>query len=264
MDSVQAVILALVQGLTEFLPISSSGHLILPSAILGWPDQGQAFDVAVHVGSLLAIVWYFRNDVLSIASGTLASVQQRQINPDSQTLIFLIVATIPAGLCALIFNDYIENQLRSPLVIATTTLCFGLCLAFADKLGARNKSLLSMTLWAAFIIGCAQAIALIPGTSRSGITMTAALFLGFQRDSAARFSFLMSIPIITLSGAYKGLELLSSTDTQWDIVAIGVIVSALSAYACVYWFMAVIERMGMLPFVLYRIVLAAVLFALFV
>ncbi|MBB6523727.1 undecaprenyl-diphosphate phosphatase [Pseudoteredinibacter isoporae] len=264
MDSLQAIILALLQGLTEFLPISSSGHLILPSAVLGWPDQGLAFDVAVHVGSLLAIVWFFRKDVLSIALGSLESVQNRQWNPESQTLLFLVIATIPAGLAALTFNDLIESELRSPLVIASTTLCFGLLLGVADKFGSREKSLLKMTLWAAFIIGCAQAIALIPGTSRSGITMTAALLLGFQRDAAARFSFLMSIPIIVLSGAYKGLELVSGATPQWDLIAIGVVVSAISAYACVYWFMAVIERMGMLPFVLYRIVLAAILFALFV
>ncbi|WP_299774431.1 undecaprenyl-diphosphate phosphatase [uncultured Pseudoteredinibacter sp.] len=263
MDSLQAILLALLQGLTEFLPISSSGHLILPSVLLGWPDQGLAFDVAVHVGSLLAIVWFFRGELIAIALGSVNTLKTRQLNEHSQLLLFLAIATVPAGLSALSFNDYIEAQLRSPLVIATTTLVFGLLLLLADKTGARRKSIIEMSLWAAFIIGCAQAIALIPGTSRSGITMTAALLLGFQRDAAARFSFLMSIPIIFLSGAYKGIELLSMPAPAWDLIAIGVVVSAVSAYACVYWFMAVIERMGMLPFVLYRIVLAAILFALF-
>lgn len=263
MDSVQAVLLALVQGITEFLPISSSAHLILSSEVLGFPDQGLAFDVAVHVGSLLAIVVYFHKTLWQLASGSIESIHDRQWNDNSRLLLMLAVATVPAGLAGLLFNDAIETHLRSPLVIASSTLVFGVLLAFADRQGQRQKTLLEMTITLALVIGLAQALALIPGTSRSGITMTAALFLGFRRDVAAQFSFLMSIPLIFLVGAYKGIELLGEASPAWDLIAIGVAVSALSAYLCIHWFMAIIERMGMMPFVIYRILLALVLFALF-
>ncbi|MCV6615896.1 MAG: undecaprenyl-diphosphatase, partial [Cellvibrionaceae bacterium] len=143
------------------------------------------------------------------------------------------------------------------------TLLFGLLLLLADWSGKRQKDLLQMTVLLALVIGVAQALALIPGTSRSGITMTAALLLGFQRQAAARFSFLLSVPIITLTGGYKALELMGQAAPKWDLLALGVVVSGISAYLCVYWFMGVIERLGMLPFVVYRVLLALLLFALF-
>ena len=215
----QVVVLALIQGITEFLPISSSAHLILPAQLLGWPDQGLAFDVAVHVGTLAAVLWYFRGDLhtLAVAWG------------------------------------------RSCLVIAITTIVFGLLLGVADRRGSRRNSLADLNWRGALWIGLAQALALIPGTSRSGITMTAALALGFDRVAAARFSFLLSIPIITLSGLFKGVALLCVKQVPWASIGLATGISALTAYLCIRVFLNVINRVGMMPFVWYRLLLGGVL-----
>lgn len=260
MDIVQAIVLALIQGLTEFLPISSSGHLILPSEILGWQDQGLAFDVAVHLGTLIAVMSYLRKDILQIAGGWFLSLTGKQ-NEAGRLGWLLILATIPAGLSGLLFNDFIEENLRAVSVIACTTVFFGLLLGVADRSDTQHIALYEIGFKLALIIGLAQALALIPGTSRSGVTMTAALFMGCTRDSAARFSFLMSIPIILLSGGYKGLELVGQAGIDWKMIGVGVAVSALSAYICIYFFMSFINRIGMMPFVYYRLVLGIVLFA---
>ncbi|WP_370979302.1 undecaprenyl-diphosphate phosphatase [Agaribacterium sp. ZY112] len=259
MDIVHALVLALIQGVTEFLPISSSGHLILPKEVLGWPDQGLAFDVAVHVGTLAAVVLYFRRDLAAIIVGGLKSCTGDFSDSNAKLAWMIVFATIPAGLAGLLFNDFIEAHLRSTAVIASTTIVFGLLLAFADKTAAFNKDLLSLGIKAALIIGCAQALALIPGTSRSGITITAALLLGFNRESAAKFSFLMSVPIIVLSGGFKGLELLEGHSVDWLAIGVGVLVSAVSAYLCIHYFLSFINRLGMMPFVWYRLALGAAL-----
>jgi len=262
MDIVQAIILALIQGLTEFLPISSSGHLILPSEVLGWPDQGLAFDVAVHAGTLLAVLLYFRQDVADIVCGSVKSLSGN-VTPSGRLGLCITIATIPAGLAGLFFNDLIETHARTSAVIASTTIIFGLLLAWADtKRGASDIYAFSMK--AALIVGCAQALALIPGTSRSGITITAALVLGFSRDASARFSFLMSIPIILLSAMYKGLELFSQAQVDWFLITVGVAVSAVSAYLCIYFFLSFINRLGMMPFVYYRLLLGAILIIMIV
>lgn len=204
MDTVQVVFLAIIQGLTEFLPISSSAHLILPSALLGWEDQGLAFDVAVHVGSLLAVLTYFRKDIRLLIVCWCRSLTGGQQTPESRLGWQIILATIPAGLAGLFLGDLIELHLRSIAVIAFTTIVFGILLGLSDKFSLRAKNLHQFTWRSALIVGCAQALALIPGTSRSGITITAALALGFDRIAAARFSFLLAIPVIVLSGGYKG------------------------------------------------------------
>lgn len=262
MEMIHVVILALIQGITEFLPISSSAHLILPNEILGWPDQGLAFDVAVHLGTLFAVVVYFRKDVLELFLAWSGSIRTRSLNDSSRLAWAIIVATIPAGLAGLLFNDLIETHLRSMSVIAATTLFFGFVLGLADYYGKGSRSLASITLTLALVIGLAQALALIPGTSRSGITITAALFLGFSRTESARFSFLISIPIIVLSGGLKGLELLGESYVDWMSLAIGAAVSAVSAYICIYYFLSFINRLGMMPFVIYRLVLGVILIAI--
>lgn len=259
----EAVALALVQGLTEFLPISSSAHLILPSQLLGWQDQGLAFDVAVHVGTLLAIVAYFRRDVANLTQAWVVSVAKRQHSEDSQLAWLIILATIPAGLAGVIFNDLIESHLRSTAVIATTTIVFALVLWWADKTGKRTQSLQALDLRGAMLIGLAQAIALIPGTSRSGITMTAALLLGYSREASARFSFLLSIPLIAAAGSLKTLELIEQgSDSDWGIILLGTSVAFLSAYLCITAFLRFLERIGFTPFVIYRLLLGAILIAL--
>jgi len=259
----EAVILALVQGFTEFLPVSSSAHLILPSQVLGWNDQGLAFDVAVHVGTLLAIVLYFRREVvqLSIAWGN--SVTFRKQSTDARLAWLIILSTLPAGIAGLVFNDFISENLRSIAVIATTTVIFAFALYWSDKKGSRKLDIYSIDVKAAIIIGLSQALALIPGTSRSGITMTAALLIGYSRDAAARYSFLLSIPLISAAGLLKAKELYETgSDNDWYMVGIGALVAFLSAYACIHWFLTFLEKIGFTPFVIYRLLLGTVLLAL--
>ncbi len=255
MELMHIIILALIQGITEFLPISSSAHLILPSAVLGWPDQGLAFDVAVHLGTLIAVIAYFRKDVGELIVAWFGQFGAAGATEGSRLAWFIILATVPAGLVGLIFKDFIELYLRSSLVIAITTIVFGGLLWLADAKNTGTKNLTQMTLLAVVIIGCAQALALIPGTSRSGITITAALFLGFSRHDSAKFSFLISIPIIILSATLVSLDLFKLDSIDWNALILGTVVSAISAYACIYYFLAFINRLGMLPFVLYRFVL---------
>lgn len=262
MSYFEAFVLALIQGLTEFLPISSSAHLILPSAVLGWEDQGLAFDVAVHVGTLLAVVIYFRKEVVSLLTAFFASVFKREHSKESTLAWMIVLATIPAGLAGLFLNDLIELYLRSAWVIACTTIIFGLLLWWVDKTSALRDDEYQVTWKKSLFIGVAQAMAMIPGTSRSGATITAALYLGFTREAAARFSFLMSIPIITLAGGYLGTKLaLSPEPMHLGVLSTGIAVSFISAYICIHYFLKLISRMGMTPFVIYRLILGVGLFA---
>lgn len=265
MDLIQIVVLALVQGLSEFLPISSSAHLILVPVLTGWEDQGLAFDVAVHVGTLAAVVWYFREEIVRMFWAFVESITKRQLSPDGKLAWAVLFGTIPAGLFGLFFKDIIEVYLRSPLVIATTTIVFGLLLWFADAKGRRERDEYQMSWIDVLAIGVGQAFALIPGTSRSGVTMTVALMMGLTRQAAARFSFLLSIPIILLAGSFKTLDLIESdVPVDWLSLGLGVVLSAVSAYLCIYLFLKALEKMGMLPFVIYRMILGAFLFIMFV
>lgn len=263
MDLLQTIFLALVQGITEFLPISSSGHLVLSGQVLGWPDQGLAFDVAVHLGTLIAVVTYFWRDVQSLLVAWFGQFAGRAADDQTRLAWQIIIATIPAGLAGLVFKDFIEEHLRSTLVVAITTIIFGALLWVSDrKAASASRTLVELTILGALVIGVAQALALVPGTSRSGITITAALFLGFTREHAARFSFLISIPIIVLSAGLMTLDLLDEAHVDWFALIVGATISALSAYACIYYFLSFINRLGMLPFVIYRFVLGAVLLGL--
>lgn len=264
MDPLHIVVLALIQGITEFLPISSSAHLLLPSELLGWPDQGLAFDVAVHVGTLGAVVIYFRRDVVSLTSGWFRQFGPQGATDDSHLAWMIILATIPAAVAGLFGHEIVETYARSTVVLATTTLVFGVLLGWADLRSNHRRHMLDMTWRFALIIGCAQAIALIPGTSRSGITMTAALMLGFSRMDSARFSFLMSIPIIILSGGYKGFELMTLPNVDWTSIILGTLLSGVSAYLVIYVFLGFINRLSMLPFAVYRVFLGLFLFMWFV
>ncbi len=262
MDILQIIVLALVQGLTEFLPISSSAHLILVPILTGWDDQGLAFDVAVHVGTLTAVVIYFRKEISQMFFAWLASLKGKHTE-DSRLAWGVLIGTIPVGLAGLLFKDYISGNLRTELVIAATTIIFGLLLWFADWSGKRNRDEHSLSLKDIFIIGCAQAIALIPGTSRSGITITAGLMLGLTAQAAARFSFLLSIPVILLAGGVETMDYLAvaSIDDMNDLI-IGALISAVSAYLCIHYFLILLERIGMAPFVVYRLLLGIVLLLL--
>ncbi|WP_020406173.1 undecaprenyl-diphosphate phosphatase [Hahella ganghwensis] len=259
MSWLEVVVLALVQGLTEFLPISSSAHLILPSQVLGWEDQGLLFDVAVHVGTLSAVMLYFRKDIYSLTVAWLRQITGNGSSQEARLAWCVILGTIPAGLAGLFGSDWIEANLRSALVIALATIGFGILLGVADrKTGTRDMN--QLTLRDALLIGLSQALALIPGTSRSGITMTSALFLGLNRDTAARFSFLLSIPLIMAAGLLKGVELAETgTDSQFMVVAVGTVLSAVSAYACIHLFLKFLEKLSFMPFVIYRLLLGVVL-----
>lgn len=264
MDFFQAIVLAVVQGIVEFLPISSSAHLILVPELLGWADQGLAFDVAVHVGTLVAVMAFLRKEIAQIVPAWLRGWKNQQWDANGQVGWLIIIATIPVGLVGLAFKDFIEVSLRSTIVIAVSTLAFGLLLGWADFNASRNTKTIKNLDWKqTLIVGFAQALALIPGTSRSGITMTALLALGYTRTASARFSFLMAVPAIALPGLLKTKELVAaSTQTQWSILATGVCASALVAFLCMNVFMRFVDRVGMMPFVIYRVLLSIAIIVL--
>lgn len=264
MATIEIIVLAIIQGLTEFLPISSSAHLILPSQVLGWSDQGLAFDVAVHLGSLLAVLLYFRDEVADMTVAWIKSLKGNH-SQDSRLAWLIIAATIPAGLVGYLLNDFIEQNLRSAAVIAATTIVFGLLLWWADSFAKQHKNEHQLTIKTALFVGFAQMLALIPGTSRSGITITAGLMIGLTRKAAARFSFLLSIPLIFAAGGYETLKLSQQMlPVDWSAIAFGTVLSFVSAYACIHYFLILVEKIGMLPFVIYRLILGAILILFFV
>lgn len=260
MDTFQIIVLALIQGLTEFLPISSSAHLILPAQLFNWQDQGLTFDVAVHIGSLLAVMIYFRYEIKTLLVAWIQSIVNKQKTAESSLAWWIIIATIPAVVIGFLLKDLVENYLRGPGVIAVTTVIFGLLLWFADKV-SRNELSEYQTGWRkALLIGFSQAMALIPGTSRSGITITAALLLGLKREAAARFSFLMSIPVILGAAMLMGKDIVNEGYViDYQALILGAFVSFLAAYACIYLFLKMISRIGMMPFVIYRLALGCFL-----
>lgn len=259
----EVLVLSIVQGITEFLPVSSSAHLVFVPKILGWEDQGLAFDIAMHFGTLFAVVIYFRREIIAIVRDFVLSLLKRETIGESKLGWAIIVAVLPAGLAGFLFHDYIALYARSPIYIAIGSIVFGIVLYFADKMSG-NKTEINMTLYFAFIIGLAQVLSLMPGVSRSGITLTAALFLGFSRVSAARFSFLISIPIILAATLLEGYTLINSDNlVEWSKLLGAVLFSFISGYLCIYTFLAIISRWSMTPFVIYRILLGILLLAVF-
>ncbi|MCY7296061.1 undecaprenyl-diphosphate phosphatase [Alteromonas sp. a30] len=259
----EVVILAIIQGITEFLPISSSAHLLLPSILLGWKEQGLAFDVAVHIGSLTAVVIYFRHDLWGMTQAWTRQLVGGKATAESQLAWWLIIATLPAVVLGFLGKSLVEEFARSGLVIAFTTIVFGALLWLADSRAKQAEGLKSLGWKKALTIGFFQVLAMIPGTSRSGITITAGLLLGLDRYSAARFSFLLSIPTILGAGVLLGLDLLSTSQAvDWSMIVSGTLLSFVSAYACIYLFLSWIERIGMLPFVIYRLLLGVFLLVL--
>ena len=271
MDWIQVVLLSLIQGLTEFLPISSSAHLVLPAQLTDWPDQGLAFDVAVHFGTLLAVITYFRRDLLQMLAaftrapamlsnlGWRPTLQQTADHDEYLDLVIkLVLATLPVVIVGFATKDIIEENLRTLSVIATTTILFAVVLWIADRRpGSRSLASWSDTIW----IGLAQTFALVPGTSRSGITIAVALLVGLNRVAAARFSFLLAIP--TIAGAQLLLTLdLMSEGNSVDLapIAVGGLIAFASAYLSIHFFIRLLDRFGMMPYVIYRLMLGSVLF----
>jgi undecaprenyl-diphosphatase len=260
LSTLQILILALVQGLTEFLPVSSSAHLILASEWLGWPDQGQVFDVAVHLGSLFAVTLYFRRDLVAMLTG--GAIQGFAALPGRTLLLWLAIATIPLGLVGLFGAGWIETHLRSATVIAWASIGFGLLLWVTDA-GARRRADGRPLGWIHVIgVGLAQVLALIPGTSRSGITITAGLALGLDRQRAARFSFLLAIPALGAAGLYGVVSMLEQPPLAWTDFALALVAAFFGAWACIGAFLRLVDRIGMAPFVIYRVALGVALLAL--
>jgi undecaprenyl-diphosphatase len=263
MDFLHVLSLSLLQGFTEFLPISSSAHLILLPTLTDWPDQGLAFDVAVHLGTLLAVLIYFRHDLIPLIRDWFLSIRNRQSTAHSRLAWAILWGTIPVGLVGLIGKDWIALNVRSPHIIAWATIGFGLLLGVAAWKSTRNpqpRDEYTLRIRDILIIGLAQALALIPGTSRSGITMTAALWLGLKPQAAARFSFLLAIPVITLSALLMAFDLSqSSHPVDWPSLVLGFALSAVVALISISAFIRLLDWTGFWPFVIYRLCLGSLL-----
>lgn len=264
MDQIlQAILLGFLQGLTEFLPISSSAHLILLPWLAGWDSLGILFDVFLHAGTLLAIICYFRLEIKELFLELLELLKLQKKKGRGHNLVpVLIIGTIPGGLAALIFRDLIEQYFRTPVVTVVTLSVFGLLLWWTDRVGKKNMNFRQIGWKIGLLVGIAQAVALIPGVSRSGITISMALFLGFSRKDSARFSFLLSLPILILATCKGALELLVTPESSQAgavTLAVGVAVSFLTGFLCIKFFLKYLEKRSFTPFVLYRFLLAGVI-----
>ena len=259
MDIIQIIVLGIIQGLTEFLPVSSSAHLVLTSIVMGWEDQGLLIDVAAHAGSLIAVVFYFRSEIHNMLSA-LMNPQAPENEKTIRLIAAIAMGTIPIVIAGLLFAEQIEQHLRTTEIIAVTTIVFALLLAYADRKSKQIRDEYQMSWRDVIFIGVAQAFALIPGTSRSGVTMTAGMLLGLSKVAAARFSFLLSIPTILAAISYKSLKLIS-VDIEPDFFAIFLVlvISAIVAYLCIEVFIRMVNVIGMMPFVIYRIILGVAL-----
>lgn len=266
----QAAVLAVVQAVTEFLPVSSSGHLILLPHLLGWTDQGLEFDIATNSGTLLAVMAYFRADLARMARSFFASFRaaERAVNLDARLVWLLAWATIPAGLAGLLAKGWISSYGRDPRLIAATAMGYGALLLFADRRASRDGAGLGLEgfgMREAMLVGCAQALALVPGTSRSGITLTAALLLGFARPAAARFSFLLAIPIGLVLAAKQIADVARGLPVGVPALAlvVGIGVSAVVGYAVIAFLLDWVRKRSLAPFAWYRLALGVVILVVF-
>ncbi len=264
MDVLHAVLLGLIQGLTEFLPISSSGHLVLTPLFMGWQEHSLAFDVAVHFGTLVAVVVYFRRDLLTLVPAAFEPMTGRGWSAHARMAWGLVIATIPASLVGMLIRVVFDAEINSPIVVAINLIVFGLLLWWADARLRGERTETELRWGQYFLLGCAQALALIPGTSRSGVTMTAGMAMGLTRIAAARVSFLMAVPVIALAAAYELLSLLMSDGpAPWLEIAIGTSVAFVSGLGCIHFLLRLLQSYGFLPFVIYRLILGGVILILF-
>lgn len=267
MSLLQVVILAIVQGLTEFLPISSSGHLYLAPWLLGWPDQGLTFDIALHLGTLLAVLCYFfRTWVQVIAQGFgVSSGSDEELKRNRALLWYLAAATIPIAVLGFLFKEQAEHQWRNPFVISAMLIGVGVLMLAAERYGKGQKNLARTTLADSLWIGASQAMAIVPGTSRSGITITAGLFRGLDRHAAARFSFLLSTPAIGGAAAKSLYDLLKAGGVPVDMrlpFVLGITVSGLTGMAVIAFFLRYLRRRTLHVFIYYRIIFGIIVLAL--
>jgi undecaprenyl-diphosphatase len=257
MSTLQALVLGLLQGLAEFLPISSSAHLALAPLLLGWEDPGLAFDVALHLGTLIALGWYFRAEWVRLVRGGFAIVRSRRVaSPDEWQVVYLVVATIPGALAGLLVKDYAETVFRAPTLTAVALMVMGVLLWAADRFAPRRRGLAALRGRDALLVGLAQMFALIPGVSRSGSTMTAARALGFERPAAARFSFLMSMPITAAAVVLKTPEAIAEHGLSTPLL-VGIAAAAVSSWLAIDVLLRYVSRYSFGVFALYRLLLGA-------
>jgi undecaprenyl-diphosphatase len=261
----QAIILGAVQGVTEFLPVSSTAHLILLPWAVGWPDPGLSFDVALHLGTLVALLIYFRAEWLALAGSAVGILQGRTKSSDARMVMLIIAATIPGGIAGALFEHKVEDALRDPQIIALMLIGMALVLAVAELIGRRKKDLDAISWPDAMTVGIAQAFAIIPGVSRSGVTITAGLFRGFKRETAAKFSFFLSTPIIAGAVAKKTLDIVKS-GAGWEQLTpfmAGILVSGIVGYLSIAFMMRYLQTHTTFLFVYYRIALGVVVLLAF-
>jgi len=256
MNLIHSAVLGLVQGLSEFLPISSSAHLYIIPWFFNWQYQGLAFDVVLHLGTLVAVIAYFFNDWKRILGGAIKGNEERKI------LTFIIIATIPGAIFGVLFEKQAENVFRSPFLIAEVMFTFGIVLWLADMLGKKNKNMKTMKWTDSLLIGLSQALAIIPGVSRSGSTITAGLALGMSKEDSTRFSFLLSTPIIAGAFLWEGRKIEGLLQVQPISLLVGFITSAVFGYISIWFLLRYLKQHGFFPFVVYRILFAFVIFVL--
>ena len=263
MTSLEAVVLGVVQGVTEFLPISSTAHLRIVPALLGWGDPGAAFSAVIQLGTLVAVLVFFRADLLAMVQGAAAAVVNpaRRRDLHARLALYLVVGTIPVVVVGVLAKNAIRGGLRALPVIAAMLIVVALALAVVERLAKHRRTIEELVLRDAVLIGCAQALALVPGVSRSGITILAALAIGFRRDAAARFSFLLSIPAIAGAGVFEMKHLLHGGGSMVAL-AIGLLASAVTGYVAIAWLLRFLRTRTMTPFIVYRIALGLVILAL--
>lgn len=268
MSVFQAVILGALQGATEFLPISSSAHLILAPWLLGWPDQGLTFDVVLHAGTLFAILSFFWKDWIQMLAGLVSTRGSRIQGPYANPwlLFLLICGTIPAAVAGFLAENAVETRLRSPLVLSFTLIGLALLLWLAERVATKKRELTEVTMVDALAVGAAQALALVPGTSRSGITITAGLFRGLTREAAARFSFLLSAPITAGAALKKAMELhkMGIADAERLPLILGFLTSVIIGYLTIKYFLRYLQKNTLFLFIYYRIALGCVILLLIV
>lgn len=258
----QALVLGTLQGLTEFLPVSSSAHLSLTPWVFGWQPAGLAFDVSLHIGTLLALLWYFRAEWLRLIQGGITLLRTRRADDaNARQALFIIIATIPAGIAGLLLEDLAETAFRAPIITAIALIVLGALLWIADALAPRDRAREQMTWRDALLVGLAQCLALVPGVSRSGSTITAGRALGFDRSSAAVFSFLMSFPIITAAAVFKVPDAIRESGITLPLL-VGVAAAAVSSWLAIAVLLRFVQRRSYAPFAVYRFALGALILGL--
>jgi undecaprenyl-diphosphatase len=257
----QSLVLGLIQGLTEFLPVSSSAHLSLAPYLFGWQDPGLSFDVALHFGTLIAVLWYFRSEWAKLIAAAVSIVTTRKVDTiEKKRVVFLVIATIPGAIGGLLLEKKAETAFRAPALTAIALIVMGIILWLVDRVASQDRKLESMTWLDAFLVGCAQVVALIPGVSRSGSTITAARALKFDRESAAIFSFLMSMPIIAAAVVLKGPGVLRAGGFGIELL-VGVLASAVSGWLAISVLLRYVSRRSYGIFALYRVLLGLAVLA---